>query len=209
MAEGLTVTWLGHSCFKAELRGYEVLFDPYENGYLPGLMLARQKADLVLCSHEHGDHNARSMADRREGFPCPFRVQVISTYHDDQKGALRGENRIHILEGGSFRIAHAGDLGCELLPEEKEALKGLDLLMVPVGGYYTIDARQAKKMVEDIKPRVVIPMHYRGEGFGFDVLAPLEDYTSLCDDVVDYDKNTLELAKDMPVQTAVLKLAKE
>ena len=81
--------------------------------------------------------------------------------------------------------------------------------MVPVGGYYTIDARQAKKMVEDIKPRVVIPMHYRGEGFGFDVLAPLEDYTSLCDDVVDYDKNTLELAKDMPVQTAVLKLAKE
>ena len=140
---------------------------------------------------------------------CTAMREVISTYHDDQKGALRGENRIHILEGGSFRIAHAGDLGCELLPEEKEALKGLDLLMVPVGGYYTIDARQAKKMVEDIKPRVVIPMHYRGEGFGFDVLAPLEDYTSLCDDVVDYDKNTLELAKDMPVQTAVLKLAKE
>ena len=110
MAEGLTVTWLGHSCFKAELRGYEVLFDPYENGYVPGLKLASQKVDLVLCSHEHGDHNARTMADRREGFPCPFRVQVISTYHDDQKGALRGENRIHILEGGSFRIAHAGDL---------------------------------------------------------------------------------------------------
>ncbi len=200
------ITWLGHSCFRVEFGDYAVVFDPYENGYVPGLTLARQEADLVLCSHEHGDHNARSMVDIREGGEAPFQVEFIATYHDDRKGALRGEDLIHILDDGECKIVHVGDLGCELLPEQKEMLKGSDVLMVPVGGYYTIDAKQAKRLVEDIKPGIVIPMHYRGEDFGFDVLAPLEDYTRLCDDVVYYDGNTLELTEGMPGQTAVLKL---
>lgn len=205
MADKVKITWLGHSCFKVESKGYVVIFDPYENGYVPGVRLNRQIADLVLCSHEHGDHNARSMVDIREGKPSPFQVQTVFTYHDDKKGALRGENLIHILDDGIFRIAHAGDLGCDLLPEQKETLKGLDVLMIPVGGYYTIDARQAKKIVDVIKPRIVIPMHYKGEKFGFDVLAFLEDYTNLCDDVMYYDGNTLELTTDLPGQTAILK----
>ncbi len=206
MTEMIKVTWLGHSCFKAEYKEYTVIFDPYENGYVPGLELAIQEASQVLCSHEHGDHNARAMVHIKNSAPSPFRIQAISTYHDDRQGALRGQNTIHILDDGSFRISHAGDLGCGLLPEQKEALKNLDLLMIPVGGYYTIDAGQAKKIVEEIHPRIVIPMHYRGEGFGFDVLAPVEDYISLCDDVVYYDENTLTLTKDMPGQTAILKL---
>ena len=76
--------------------------------------------------------------------------------------------------------------------------------MIPVGGYYTIDARQAKALVDELKPRVVIPMHYRSEHFGYDVIAPLEDFLTLCGDVVKYPGSTLELTAGTPAQTAVL-----
>lgn len=205
MAETMHITWLGHSCFRVESRGYTAVLDPYADGSVEGLLPVRETADLVLCSHEHGDHNARDLVTLREGKAPVFRVETISTYHDDQKGAKRGPNTIHILDDGVFRAAHAGDLGCALSGEELEKLKGLDVLMVPVGGYYTIDAAQARALVNAVKPRIVIPMHYRGEGFGFDVLAELEDYTRLCGDVVYYGGSVLELTKDLPAQTAVLK----
>ena len=205
MAETMHITWLGHSCFRVESRGYTAVLDPYADGSVEGLLPVRETADLVLCSHEHGDHNARDLVTLREGKAPVFRVETISTYHDDQKGAKRGPNTIHILDDGVFRAAHAGDLGCALSGEELEKLKGLDVLMVPVGGYYTIDAAQARALVNAVKPRIVIPMHYRGQGFGFDVLAELEDYTRLCGDVVYYGGSVLELTKDLPAQTAVLK----
>lgn len=205
MAETMNITWLGHSCFRVESRGYTAVLDPYADGSVEGLLPVRETADLVLCSHEHGDHNARDLVTLREGKAPVFRVETISTYHDDQKGAKRGPNTIHILDDGVFRAAHAGDLGCALSGEELEKLKGLDVLMVPVGGYYTIDAAQARTLVNAVKPRIVIPMHYRGQGFGFDVLAELEDYTRLCGDVVYYGGSVLELTKDLPAQTAVLK----
>ncbi len=205
MAETMNITWLGHSCFRVESRGYTAVLDPYADGSVEGLLPVRETADLVLCSHEHGDHNARDLVTLREGKAPVFRVETISTYHDDQKGAKRGPNTIHILDDGVFRAAHAGDLGCALSGEELEKLKGLDVLMVPVGGYYTIDAAQARALVNAVKPRIVIPMHYRGQGFGFDVLAELEDYTRLCGDVVYYGGSVLELTKDLPAQTAVLK----
>ena len=205
MAETMHITWLGHSCFRVESRGYTAVLDPYADGSVEGLLPVRETADLVLCSHEHGDHNARDLVTLREGKAPVFRVETISTYHDDQKGAKRGPNTIHILDDGVFRAAHAGDLGCALSGEELEKLKGLDVLMVPVGGYYTIDAAQARALVNAVKPRIVIPMHYRGEGFGFDVVAELEDYTRLCGDVVYYGGSVLELTKDLPAQTAVLK----
>ena len=205
MAETMHITWLGHSCFRVESRGYTAVLDPYADGSVEGLLPVRETADLVLCSHEHGDHNARDLVTLREGKAPVFRVETISTYHDDQKGAKRGPNTIHILDDGVFRAAHAGDLGCALSGEELEKLKGLDVLMVPVGGYYTIDAAQARALVNAVKPRIVIPMHYRGQGFGFDVLAELEDYTRLCGDVVYYGGSVLELTKELPVQTAVLK----
>ena len=97
-----------------------------------------------------------------------------------------------------------GDLGCELEPEQAEMLKGLDAVLIPVGGYYTIDAIQAKKIIDQIRPKVTVPMHYRGEGFGFDVLGTVEDYTSQCRDVKYYPANVIEIEKDTENQTAVL-----
>ena len=204
----MRVTWLGHSCFKVESKGYKIVLDPYEDNSVPGCGLVRETADEVLCSHEHFDHNARNVISLREHGESPIKVTVISTYHDDKQGELRGNNKIHILDDGEVTIAHMGDLGCELEPEQLEQLKGLDAILVPVGGYYTIDAIQAKRLVEQLKPRVTIPMHYRGENFGFDVIGTLEEYTSQCSDVKTYPTNSLQITKDMEQQTAVLMMGR-
>lgn len=205
----ITITWLGHSCFLAESEGYTIMLDPYRDGYVPGLSPIKASANQVLCSHGHADHGAVEVATVIPKEASPFRVTEIGTYHDDQKGALRGMNTIHILDNGNIRVAHLGDLGCELTAEQKKELTGLDAVMVPVGGFYTIDARQAKKLVDEIQPKVIIPMHYRSERFGFDVLGTLEDFTDLCEVVVEYPGNALEISEDTKPHVAVLEYCAE
>ena len=179
----MKITWIGHSCFKVEEAGYRIVFDPYDDGYVPGLGPVRETAEEVLCSHEHGDHNARKRVKLTSGGMSPFTVTKIETYHDPQKGALRGRNTIHILSGAGKRIAHFGDLGCELPADQLAQLENLDIAMIPVGGYYTIDAAQAADLVRKINPAHVIPMHYRGDGnsFGFDVIGTVREFTDLMD----------------------------
>lgn len=201
----MTLTWLGHSCFLAESQGFRLILDPYEPGSVPGYQPISAQADQVLCSHEHRDHHGVDQVTLRQGEVSPFTVETISTWHDDQQGALRGPNTIHILDDGQCRIAHLGDLGCQLTAAQKDQLKGLDALLIPVGGYYTIDASQGKALADELKPRVVIPMHYRGEGFGYDVIGPLEAFTALCGNVVSYPGSQLELTAQTPDQVAVLK----
>ena len=133
-----------------------------------------------------------------------YRIEEISTYHDPERGALRGPDTIRILSAEGMRIAHLGDLGCALTPEQAEQLQGLDALLIPVGGHFTIDAGEAQAVVEQLKPRVVVPMHYRFGDHGYGVIGPLENFLALRKDVVKYEGNTLELTKDTPAQTAVL-----
>ena len=139
----MNITWIGHSCFKIESGGYTIITDPYEDGYVPGLKPLRDSADMVLCSHEHGDHNARSLVKIREGQACPFTIEPIETWHDEVKGAKRGPNTIHIIDDGNVRLAHLGDLGCELEDEQIQKLMNVDVCLVPVGGFFTIDGKQA------------------------------------------------------------------
>lgn len=202
----MKLTWIGHSCFLVESQGYRIVFDPYEPDSVPGYLPISVEADQVLCSHEHRDHHGVKQVTLRQGSAAsPFTIRTISTWHDDQQGALRGPNTIHILDDGSCRIAHLGDLGCELPPQQKEELKGLTAVLIPVGGYYTIDAAQAKALVDELCPQVVIPMHYRGDGFGYDVIGTLDQFTSLCGNVVAYPSSQLELTPQTPEQVAVLK----
>ncbi|MGN0372177.1 MAG: MBL fold metallo-hydrolase [Enterocloster sp.] len=201
----MKLTWLGHACFKIESQGYTIIIDPYEDSYVPGFGPLRESADMVLCTHGHADHGAKELIRIKNDTPCPFRISEISTWHDDQRGALRGKNTIYILDDGCCRAAHLGDLGCELEKDQLEQLKNLDAVMIPIGGFYTIDAGQAVKLIRQTEPRVVLPMHYRGKGFGYDVLGTVEDFTQLCDDVITYEANSIEITKDTNKQTAVLK----
>ena len=201
----MTITYLGHSCFALESQGYRMILDPYEPDSVPGYRPLRERANQVLCSHEHRDHHGVDQVELRQGGESPFAVKTISTWHDDVQGAKRGPDTIHILDDGQCRVAHLGDLGCALTAGQMDQLRGLDALMIPVGGFYTIDAQQAKALVDQLKPRVVIPMHYRGENFGYDVIGPLSDFTALCGSAVDYPNAQLELTPETKAQVAVLR----
>ena len=121
----MLLTWIGHSCFKIESNGFTLILDPYEDGYVPGLKPLRETADMVLCSHDHGDHNAKDLVEIKEGKNCPFTITTIDTFHDEVQGAKRGPDKIHIIDDGNVRIAHLGDLGCELEDEQIQQLKDL------------------------------------------------------------------------------------
>ncbi len=202
----MKLTWIGHSCFKIEKDGYAIVIDPYEDGSVPGYAPMSAQANRVLCSHEHSDHDYRAGVKlvKRPGFP--FKIDVIHTFHDDVRGAKRGKSKIYIISDGENRIAHLGDLGCELTDEQKEQLKGLDAVMIPVGGYFTIDAQQAAALIEEIRPRITIPMHYRDAkaGFGFDVLGTVDAFTDAMGGAVAIGSSELDTTEEYPSRVVIL-----
>jgi len=199
----ITLTWLGHACFKLEQDGYALVIDPYTKAQ--GYSEFTTPANAVICSHSHGDHAfTEAVLLKNTEAESPFTITALPTFHDGEGGALRGPNRIHLLETGGLRIAHCGDLGHMPDAETLAALGQLDVLMVPVGGHYTIDAATAHALIEALKPRVVIPMHFRRGELGFPVLAELGDFLALRADVVEAEGNSLEIAADMPPQTVAL-----
>ena len=103
------------------------------------------------------------------------------------------------------RIAHLGDLGCDLTLGQKDKLRRLTALLIPVGGFFTINAAQAKALVDELAPTVAIPMHYRGRGFGYPVIGKVDKFTKLCGNVITYPSSELELTPQTSRQTAVLK----
>lgn len=178
----MTITWYGHACFKLESACGSIVFDPYAPGKVPGWKLPALTADTVVCSHGHTDHNwAEGVAPT--GRPFTGRITQIPSFHDDQGGALRGENTITLVEAEELRAVHMGDIGCALTAEQIAVLGRVDVLMIPVGGHYTVDAAQAWEIVKALGPSIVIPMHYRGRGFGFDVIGPVEPFLKLAGNV--------------------------
>ena len=133
----------------------------------------------VLCSHGHFDHNAVELTGLLPEAPCPFSIRTVETFHDDQGGALRGTNTIHILSAGGVTAAHLGDLGHQLTADQLAAIGPLDAVLIPVGGYYTVDARGAKAVCEALDPRCIIPMHYRHAPYGLPVVSGVEDFLAL------------------------------
>ena len=204
----MKLIWHGHSCFLAETALGTAVFDPYTDGKVPGLAPLSLTADAVYCSHGHDDHSAAdkvTLTGRKPG----FRVETIPCFHDDMRGLKRGRNTIHVLEAEGLRVAHLGDLGHRLKGPALEKLRGVDALLIPVGGFFTIDAAAARAVADDIGPRVVIPMHYRLGDMGFAQIAELSAFTDLCADVIYYDTNTLKLTAETPAQTAVLRYCHE
>jgi len=199
----ITLTWLGHACFKLETAGYALVIDPYTKAQ--GYDEFQTPANAVICSHGHGDH-AFKEAVRLENpeAESPFTITALPTFHDPEGGTLRGPNLIHLIECHGLRIAHCGDLGHRPDSETLAALGSLDVLMVPVGGHYTIDAATAHALAETLAPRVVIPMHYRRGALGFPVLAELNDFLALRGDVGELSGSCMEITAEMPPQTAVL-----
>lgn len=175
MNDSVSVSYIGHACFALEWRGWRVVLDPYGDGSVPGLAPLRETADAVYCSHDHRDHGAVRNVKRRKGSaPEGFAVEELETEHDPCGGALRGRNTVRVFSFGALRCAHLGDLGRELTEAEASQLHDLDLLLLPVGGYYTIDAAQAREILDRLRPRVAVAMHYRTDRSGYDEIAHLD-----------------------------------
>lgn len=203
----MRITWLGHSCFRLEKDGFAVIVDPYADGTVPGLNPIREEADMVICSHEHRDHYGKENVRLLEGKENPFTVTYLGSFHDEEKGAKRGINMLTILDDGENKVAHLGDLGCELNPRQMEQLKGLRVLMIPVGGFYTIDAKTAAKLVEQLQPELVLPMHYRDDklGFGYDVISPVTDFTKLMGDAIEVAGSSIDVQEMQSAQVVLLR----
>lgn len=175
----MIITWQGHSCFKIQdkigLDGVTVATDPFDKKI--GLKAPNFEADIVTVSHQHYDHNNIS-ALRGQPFvvdsPGEYDrkgvlIEGIDSYHDDQKGKDRGANTIFRIEIDDISVVHLGDLGHPLDNFQLERLAGTDILLIPVGGKYTLDAEQAIAVIAQIEPRIIIPMHYKVPGLEIDI----------------------------------------
>lgn len=169
------VTWFGHSCFLIELAGSSLVLDPYGAGSVPGLRLPDLNADEVHISHDHTDHNAAQRV-LCTGRPLQFTAREVPGDHDHHDGARRGKNKILVIEGDGLRIVHLGDQGRLLTQEQIDAIGRPDLLMLPVGGYFTINAQEAHQIMDQLQPTVTVPMHYRHNRMGFQMLDTLDAF---------------------------------
>ena len=200
----MKITWYGHSCFLVETAEGSAVLDPYAPGSVPGLELPKLRADLALCSHEHRDHGYREGVSLSGRMPT-LRVEKLETFHDEKSGALRGPNTVHVLEAEGLRLAHLGDLGHMLSEEQIRSLGRVDILLIPVGGHYTIGPETAAELAEALRPGITVPMHYRGEGFGYEVIGPAEPFLRRRERVVRLESNVLRPEELEKPVTAVLR----
>lgn len=200
----MTITWLGHACFLLESGGFRALIDPFQG--VPGLPDTEAEADAVYCSHGHFDHCYTKQIRLRKGRKSPFTVEEIPSFHDPEGGRLRGENTIRRFTAGGRTVVHLGDLGHPLSPEQLEKITPCDALLIPVGGTYTLDAQGAKEVAEQVRARVVIPMHYRSDFWGLKDIETADPFLLLwpAKKVRRYPSGVLKLTKDTASQVAVL-----
>jgi L-ascorbate metabolism protein UlaG (beta-lactamase superfamily) len=188
------LTWYGQACFVLETTGgTRIVMDPIPKGIgyelPPGL-----KADIVTISHEHFDHNnvgfvtgkprvIRGLTADKKGWTRvdekvkDVSIRSVGVYHDDERGAKRGLDTVFIFEVGGVRIAHLGDLGHVLNDQQLAAIGAVDVLLIPVGGTFTIDAHKATRVVEQLRPRLmVVPMHYKTDAVTIKELQPLATF---------------------------------
>lgn len=183
----IDIWFYGQACFKVKGKDVSLIFDPYDPEFT-GLTLPKLEADIVCISHDHRDHNfATAVRPIKEVTPfiisgpgeyekSGVNLVGVTSFHDIQQGAVRGKNTIYRVTIDGINITHLGDLGQHKLAQEQvEKLSICDVLLIPVGGVYTINAKDAPEIISQLEPKIIIPMHYKLEGLKFD-LKPVESF---------------------------------
>lgn len=208
---------LGHSSFRIKGKVATVVTDPFDPSAV-GLKFPKvEAADLVTVSHDHPDHNHVSLVGGTPfviSGPGEYEVAGVTvlgygSFHDDKKGEERGKNTIYKMTVDGIRIAHLGDLGHKLPEDLVDKLGDVDILFVPVGGHYTVDAATAVEVVSQIEPLVVIPMHYRKEGMdkGFDEVDEVGKFLKLMGAEAVEKVNKYSVSRDrLPENTTIVVL---
>lgn len=164
----MDISYLGHSSFRIRGKHTTIVTDPFDSAMVGFPYPKHVSANIVTVSHDHGDHNSVSQIEGSPYIvsgPGEYEIQGvgivgISTFHDGAKGSERGLNTMYRMEIDGISIVHVGDLGHALDSETVDALDGVDILLIPVGGFYTIDAEKAGAVIKEVEPSIVIPMHY-------------------------------------------------
>jgi len=163
------VKWLGHASFLITSEaGVKIITDPYHTGAGINYGEIREAADIVVMTHDHPDHSNLAAVKGKPQVVKGIGAQEvkgisfkgIAAHHDDARGSQRGPNTIFCFTVDGVRLCHLGDLGHQLSEEQADDIGELDVLMIPVGGFYTIDPAEANQVSDRLKPRAVIPMHY-------------------------------------------------
>jgi len=213
----MEITYVGHACFKIKGKTITIVIDPYDSKI--GYKLPKLSADVVLVTHNHFDHNnVAGVSDYRLLVDGPGEYEIggvfiygRSVYHDKKQGAERGKVTMYLITIDGIDILHVGDLGHELSQEDLEKIPNVDVLMVPVGGGYTINAEEAAKLVTDLEPAYVLPMHYKTDDLSSDVkidkLDKFLDVMGVENGIKkDLDKLTISSVKEESEETEVVVL---
>lgn len=164
----MKLEWIGHACFRLTAEdGTVIITDPYDESV--GIDMLPLEADLVTMSHEHHDHNETRMLVGRpriargtqEASVGGVTARAVGSYHDGERGLRRGPNAIRIFEIDGLKVVHMGDQGCMPDDDVLAAIADADVMMIPVGGTYTVDAQGAKAIIDHTGPKCVIPMHVK------------------------------------------------
>lgn len=182
----MKIEWLGHASFLIETLGKTIITDPFDETI--GYQTYNKEVDYATVSHNHFDHNAVHLL---KGEPQVINTleeiqtneiifRGIASYHDSEKGLLRGSNIIYKIIAEDINLVHLGDLGHVLDEKTIQEIGKVDILFIPVGGTFTVDAKEALYIVDQLAPKIIIPMHYDTPHLSFE-LAPVEEFTSSCD----------------------------
>ena len=163
----MEITWLGYSCFRLKGKNTTVITDPFPPDI--GYSIDKLTANIITVSHGHTEHSyTKAIGGGPRVISRPGEYEIggvlvigISTFHDDQNGAVQGKNTVYAIEVDDVTVCHLGDLGHPLSSSQIEELGNIDVMLVPVGGATTIAASQAAALIRSIEPKIVIPMHYK------------------------------------------------
>ena len=203
----MKITYYGHSSFKVEASdGTRVILDPYVAGSFDGAISyapINEPADAVIASHEHDDHagvgaipgNPLILVHPKSQMVGGIQVTGIDVAHDEVGGTKRGRNTIVVLDDGDIRLAHLGDLGHLLDRATIDALGRLDVILIPVGGFFTIDEKEAAQVADSLSPRIVVPMHYKTEKCDFPI-APVSAFVKTQTNVVQLASSVMEVTSE-------------
>lgn len=214
----MKLKWLGHSSFLFTASdGTKILTDPYEPGGYSGSLgygAFMEPIDVVTLSHDHPDHG---YIQGLVGKPTIVKgigshnikgisIKGVATYHDNSRGRERGNNTVFVVSVDEIKICHCGDLGHILSPADATLVGPIDILLIPVGGFYTIDAKEATVVADRLQPKLIIPMHYKTAKCAFPI-ASVDEFLKGKTNIRKSKESEIEITpKNLPAQTEIMVL---